>query len=544
VIEVEVHSSLRDFIREQERSNWPHHLTMARLVARAFRLGRSALIQTGTSVRQYCLSYLTPILLGDWSVILVTPRSVQKYLLEVEIPELKNWLKSDKLIQTEADWLREGRVRGLLLLSPEVWLTEKLNTTQKLPDRILTIIDRADELEEYTRDRSTIRIESQNWDEQIEIAPQHSETIREARVKLTLASWQHPANPYQCYLLEQSERQVLEELLTTLAATNSLSEKMKQFSHCWFKQWENSQSHQKNIDNRIIWATLARDTQQFTLNISPISVAQILHPLWQQQPVVLIGSFLDRSDNATIYRQNIGLEEILCLKFSPNRQTEHIQLYLPDRFPLPNTPEFQGFLIERSRTLIELSSKTDKPTVLLVGDVPLKAQVGTALAAEFGSRVRVETTDLAENGILISGWEFWRSHQEQLPIPQLLIIATLPFPSLENPMVAARVAYYKRQRQDWFRLYLLPVALRELQQAILPLREAQSIDSNNKNRRWLMGDRLSSNVVTDNCGETPQSIVALLDNRVNHRSYGSEVLAALEPCARINYIDPSWFNLV
>jgi ATP-dependent DNA helicase DinG len=186
---------------------------------------------------------------------------------------------------------------------------------------------------------------------------------------------------------------------------------------------------------------------------------------------------------------------------------------LPDRLPLANTPEFQGAFLEQARTLIALSSNVHQPIVMLVEDVPLKAQVGTALAAEFGSRVRVEKTDLADDSILISSWSFWHLHQDELPTPQLLIIATLPLPSLEHPLVASRVAYYKRQRQDWFRLYLLPTALRAIQQAIVPLRESQGI-------------------------------VALLDNRVNCRSYGKTILSALEPCARINYIDPTWFDLI
>jgi ATP-dependent DNA helicase DinG len=87
----------------------------------------------------------------------------------------------------------------------------------------------------------------------------------------------------------------------------------------------------------------------------------------------------------------------------------------------------------------------------------------------------------------------------------------LPLPSLENPLVAGRVDYYKRSHQDWFRLYLLPTALNELQRAIAPVRESQGI-------------------------------VALLDTRVVNRSYGTQVLAALSPLARINYLDPSLFS--
>ncbi|MGK7917829.1 MAG: helicase C-terminal domain-containing protein, partial [Prochloraceae cyanobacterium] len=275
------------------------------------------------------------------------------------------------------------------------------------------------------------------------------------------------------------------------------------FANIW-QRWK--------TDGVLFGASIARATGQFTLHAAPGTVATALSPIWHQQPVVLIGSFLDWENTASIYRKQLGLGEILCLKFSPNRQSEHIRLYLPEGLPMPNTPEFQGVLLQQVRTLVSLSSKVEKLIVLLVDDTPLKAQVGATMAAEFGTRVQVEKTNLAENGILVSGWQFWHQHQDILPTPHLLAIATLPLPSLENPLVAGRVAYYKRQRQDWFRLYLLPTALREIQRAVVPLRESQGI-------------------------------VALLDNRVSYRSYGNLILTALEPCARINYLDPTWFDV-
>jgi ATP-dependent DNA helicase DinG len=178
---------------------------------------------------------------------------------------------------------------------------------------------------------------------------------------------------------------------------------------------------------------------------------------------------------------------------------------------MPNTPRFRNALFQQVRTLLGASHQVKTPIVILVGDVPLKTQLGAVLAAEFGSRVQVEKTQLEENGILVCGWEFWRSQQQFLPSPQLLIIATLPLPSLEYPWVAGQVAYYKQRRLDWFRLYLLPAALRELQRAVAPVRDSQGI-------------------------------VALLDNRVNHRSYGTQVLSALSPFAQINYVDEGWFE--
>ena len=130
--------------------------------------------------------------------------------------------------------------------------------------------------------------------------------------------------------------------------------------------------------------------------------------------------------------------------------------------------------------------------------------MGANLAAEFGSLVQVEKENISPWGILITGWEFWHKHQASIPTPQLLVIATLPLPSLENPLVAGRVNYYKLQRQDWFRLYLLPTALQQLQKVVIPLRESQGV-------------------------------LALLDSRVNYRSYGKQILGVLEPYAKINY---------
>lgn len=64
--------------------------------------------------------------------------------------------------------------------------------------------------------------------------------------------------------------------------------------------------------------------------------------------------------------------------------------------------------------------------------------------------------------------------------------------------MAARVQWLKAGRRDWFREYLLPVAIGRLQRGISPLRQTQGL-------------------------------VALLDNRINHRSYGGQLLDALTP---------------
>ena len=495
MIEVQVHSSLRGFLREKGDRNWPHHLTMARLVARALRLGRPALMQTNSSVSKYCLSYLMPILLGDWSVVVVVPSAIQEYLLETEIPLLQDWLATDKQVRIGNRWQETD---DLLLTTAESWLSDRLNETGRFPLQIPTIIDCADNLEEKTRQILTITIDVSDWSELMQKASYYTELIRDSRVKLTKAIFAHPRNPYGNYVLEASESKILSDLCATLAVKDLLTAKFSQF----WQQWQ---------QGTILWTSRNREQGLFTIYLAPVEVNTNLRPIWQQQPVVIVGDFLDFEANAPIYCQKLGLPDLLSLKFSPNRQSEHIQLYLPNRFPMHNTPQFGKAFIEQARFLVGLSRNWGQLVVLLVEDVPLKAQIGSVLAAEFGTRVQVEKMPLTADGILVCSWSFWQLHQLKLPTPKLLIIATIPLPSPENPLVASRVAYHKRHRQDWFRLYLLPTALKAMQQAVVPLRESQGI-------------------------------VALLDNRVKFRSYGQTILSALEPYARSNYIDPTWFG--
>lgn len=511
MIEVEVHSSLRAFLREQGKPSWPHHLTMGRMVARALRLGRSALIQTGVETLQanspqqsYRLSYLAPALILPDPVVVVAPTSVQKWLLQREIPSLQEWMGTRKTVHV-GDRFPNENFNGLLITSPTSWLSDRFSDGWRFPKNVPTLIDGADDLEEWAREQLQACIEPWDWNELMLACPQQADLIRDFRVRLTKAIFQHPVNPYQCCLLDSTEQEILQQLFQVLRPEELSNQELylpqpwQNFWNCWRQS------------GQLLWAAMTRSSGQFSLYCGPVEVATALNPIWSHQPIVLIGGILDLETSASVYRQQLGLGKLTCLKFSPECQSELIQLYLPDGLPMPNTPRFQEALVRQVRSLLTISSGRKKLAVLLVGDVPLKAQMGATLAAEFGSRVQVEKTSLDEGGVLVCGWEFWRHHQSELPPPHLLIIATLPIPSLENPLVAGQVAYYKQRNQDWFRLYLLPAALRELTRAIGPVRESQGV-------------------------------IALLDNRVNHRSYGRQVLSALSPFARINYLDASLFN--
>ena len=503
MIEAEVHHLLHTYLRIQGTGKWPHHLTMARLIARALRLGRSALIQTGipawTMDPPYRFSYLISVMAWSDPAIIVVPESVLSEIVDHHLPHLCHpetgihpQLCQTKPIQVGDCW-PDSNYSGVLLTTPMAWLGDRLQQGCNFPANIPTIIDGVDDLESWTRQQLSIRLYPSDWEKLIYNQPQLTEPLRNARVKLTQRLFQHPANPYDCHLLEAPERKILTQLQQFLQSYPHLPPKWQQF----WSQWESA--------DQLYWAEVERSTGTFTLSCGPVDVAPALSSIWSQQPVVLIGESLDLEKEAVTYRQRLGLGDLTCVKFSRDRSSM-IQLYLPSGLPMPNTPRFQACLMEQLRRLLLMSWDITGLKVLLIGDVPLKAQVGAILASEFGSQVQVESTHLEPNGILVTGWEFWQQHQSQVPAPHILAIATLPLPSLEHPLVAGRVAYHKQNRQDWFQLYLLPTALNQLQRAVAPVRSVQGI-------------------------------VALFDNRVLHRSYGQQVLTALSPLARINYLD-------
>lgn len=499
MIEVEVHQQLRALLREQGGTNWPHQLTVARLVARALRLQRSTLMQVSSTAAfqgQYRLSYLASLLLWPGSVVLVATPDVQQALCHIELPRLRDWLHFSKPVYHGTDCLKAG-LSGIILLTPQEWLAYHLNSTNSFPSEIPLVIDGAENLDRWTRTHLTEAITPADWDQLLWTCPDQANAIRDTRAALTRRLFQHPPNPYGSVSIDLPEREILTQLMQRL-----ITAPIDRLTTPW--QSLNAMLSQSNI---MMWANLDRQQGSFILQSAPIEVASVLTPLWQRTTVLLSG-ILDLDPQAETFQLQVGLEDITCVQFATDRQNEALTLYLPDGVPMPNTPEFAPALMIHLYRVLTLPSTAETFSVLIVDDLPLKTSVAARLAAEFGTRVKVERTDCSAGNILITGWDFWQKSQHSLPHPQLLAIATLPFASLENPEVAGRVADYKQQHQDWFRMYLLPEALQTLQKAIAPLR-------------------------------TKPSLLALFDNRVLHRTYGKQVLAVLSPYARIDYLDAS-----
>jgi ATP-dependent DNA helicase DinG len=502
MLEAEVHSELLNFLRQKNMSSWVHHLTMARMVARGLRLGRSAIIQTSTNHPQYYLSYLTSALLSNKSVIIVTSPLIQEQLLQEEIPQLQKCLNNHKIIQ--AQLTKDLRSQNQIVVTTyQVWLED--NFSFGCSHDIPTIIVECQLLPDIISDYLTQELTQQDCLQLQLINPLNQDLIRENIAKLTKSIFAHPVNPYNSYLLSDDEKIIIQQLSElTDRQNNPYSQKLAVIS-----QYISNQTQYFN------YVQVNRQKGTFSIKSSPLNFKDKVTHLWQNQPLILIANYLAPEKEVVDYSNALGINpnNFTCLKFLPHAQNQNLHLYLPDNLPLPNHPQFQVKVIQEILALIGAIKVNHSLIIILVDDVPLQSQITTILAAQFGSRVKLNKINLTEHNILVCDSKFWLEYQLKLPKSQFLVMTTLPIPSLENPLIAAQVAYYKSQKKDWFRLFLLPMALKTIQQLTTSIRENQGV-------------------------------VALLDNRVNLRSYGRDIFQVLEPYDRVNYLDLSWLNLI
>ncbi|MBL1210617.1 helicase C-terminal domain-containing protein [Geminocystis sp. GBBB08] len=497
MLEVEAHSELRSFLEKKSSSYWLHHLTMVRMVARGLRLGRSTIIQTGINYQQYYPSYLTPALLSSSSVIIVAENKIQRILIEEKIPPLQRWLNTKKLIKTKYEQ-NSAKKFSLYIINHHDWLDLMINNL--VDNNIVTIIEEAENLPDIITEYLTEKINVQDWYNLQLFFPQHEDFIREKLAKLTKSIYSHPPNPYNSYLLEEEEIIILEQLLDFI----NIEKENKQVLRKFIKLQQALEESNRYIN----YFTINRDQGSFTIKSSPLELKSLINNIWQNQPFILLSNYLDPQKYPLDYGESLGLnlDSFTCLKFSPDGQHQHLNLYFPRNFPFPNHPEFQSRVTQEILALVSSIKVNHYPIIVIIDDLPLQVQITSNLAAYFGSRVQLNSLNIGKNSILVCDIKFWLNYQSQLLTPILLIFATLPIPSLENPLISAQVTHYKNKKKDWFRLYLLPLAIKILQQATMSIRKNEGV-------------------------------MALLDNRVNYRSYGVNILQSLEPYAKINYVD-------
>ena len=479
MLEVEAHQQLKHLLRG-EAGHWEHQLTLSRLVGRSLRRQDRTRIQlsAGGSERWW-LALLVPLSLRSRHTVLVLDESQQQRLLQIERPRL---LQSGLKLGC---WTGYEPPPGdqIWLLTPEQLLEAHYSGQLRPEDHL--VIPEAEWLPSRLRHAMTVQIDACHWEQLRAAFPSAGKGLLDLHERLSRQLVVLGGGANRDLVMPESALTMVRDLLQLLGSTPAP----------WCQLMSMEQTSWAS------WARMDPVTLQWCWQLQPLEPVIALDPLFSSHPWTLIhvDGGCRRHGEA---RGTAGDELQIDLRDAP--RGEPLPIYLPRRQPLPNTEIFADHLLEQSRRLILGRSGL---TAVLVNPPRMRQRLCSELAAEFGSRVTLESTAPETNGVVCCSWDWWLSHQHLLPEPEQLIAGMLPIASREDPLTAARVESLKRQGRDWFRSLLLPEALAILIPAIASLRQS--------------GGRL-----------------AILDGRVRGRSWGEHVLRALEPWEALQRLRP------
>jgi len=261
----------------------------------------------------------------------------------------------------------------------------------------------------------------------------------------------------------------------------------------------------------VAWAERRGDA--VSLHRTPVEIASVLSDsLWKEPiPFLLTSATLSVSDDLRYFRERVGLDRVEPREIIVDNEfnfAERALFYVPKGFPGPSAPEFSSAASSEVRKILECSGGgalilcTSYRTLLalktaLRGEVPYTLLVqGDAPRAQLLKEFREE-----EDAVLIGTGTFWEGVDVPGESLRCVIIDKLPFASPSDPVTSARILALQRREVDPFFSYQLPEAVLALRQGV--------------GRLLRRGD--------------DYGIVALLDDRIVKRGYGSRFRTNLPP---------------
>ncbi len=478
--EAQAHRKLKQLLSSRAGSGWPHGLTLTRLVARSLRRCDHSLFPIREGQRSdWMLSLLLPAVLSDAPIALVASESLQRRILQQELPRLR----SAGLVRPLWQGTRPPASPCLWMLSPgelvQVWQNKQLGPHQLL-------CAEAEQLEELLGEGQAIRIEPEHWDQLSASQPDLREALVQLHERLSRQLLNRPL-ARQPKLAVSREQEAPLRLL--LQGRSDLPQPWQRWLDCGDQHWTS-------------WAIPNAEELRWSLVRQPLQPLQSLQGVLDQRGAVLAGCW----DPEGVRLDALGLENPVVIGLGDAQREEALPLFAPRQQPFPNSAEYAGHLLDQCRRLVLGQGGL---SIVVIDDNPLRQWLTSALAAEFGRRVDHEQTAPESNGVIVCRWQWWLQNHEQLPIPCQLVVGSLPIASLEDPLTAARVEALRRAGRDWFREWLLPDACDRLQRSVAPLR-----------------------------GQQPQPRLAILDGRLRSRSWGQQLLSALEPWEHLEQLRP------
>ncbi len=276
---------------------------------------------------------------------------------------------------------------------------------------------------------------------------------------------------------------------------------------------------QAPADEAIAWAERSESDGRYQINSAPYDVADFLRKaLFERtQSVVLTSATIASGKDFSFLRRSLGIDEAQdLLAASPFDYPTQARLFVAPPALNPKAPNFAKLaapLVEecldrsRGRAFVLFTSYARLREVYAL--VRERVSYPIKLQGELPRAHLLEWFRSTPGAVLFATGTFWEGIDvvgEQL---SCVIIDRLPFPSPNDPLVAARMEALEARGFNAFEHYMIPSAIVRLKQGFGRLIRSQS-------------DR---------------GLVALLDGRAASSRYGTIILNSLPPATRLENLE-------
>ncbi len=278
-------------------------------------------------------------------------------------------------------------------------------------------------------------------------------------------------------------------------------------------------------DSFVYWSEAEGRGRQkhVTLNGAPLEVGSYLaENLWQAVPsAILTSATLSTGGSFDYIRRLLEIEAEEAIIGSPFDYSNQTCLCIPqdNRGRQPNSPVFDDYVSEMILEIVDLAQ--GRTFVLFTARRSLQAVSGKVRdrIEEKGYPVLVQGDmprgallrefKTSGNAVLMGLDSFWEGVDVPGDALSCVVLAKLPFPVPEDPVMQARETLWKTQGLNPFTHYSLPVATLKLKQGF--------------------GRLIRS--------KTDQGAVVILDSRIITRAYGRTILKSLPPARLTTDLD-------
>ncbi|MGE5466730.1 MAG: ATP-dependent DNA helicase [Ignavibacteria bacterium] len=291
-----------------------------------------------------------------------------------------------------------------------------------------------------------------------------------------------------------------------------------------FKRWQAPARTEGLADDDVFVKWVEVTSYHVTLNMTPLSVANIFQRQMQGHPRAWIftSATLAVAGNFGHYQAELGLGEATTGCWgSPFDYGANALLYCPSNMPDPNSPDYNLAVVEAAWPAIRASQGrafvlcTSLRAMRRIHELLHERLEREGLGLPLLLQGEGSKSELLErfrrlgNAVLVASQSFWEGVDVRGDALSLVVIDKLPFAPPDDPVLSARIDHLKRQGRNAFFEYQLPRAVISMKQG-------------------------AGRLIRD---ENDRGVLMVCDPRLVGKPYGRRIWQSLPPMRRTREVD-------